>query len=293
MTAYSIIAVGIVSYLISKNIIRVFESYRFKVKRKEEALKNFNKELSFKVKEAIREAKEKDKALMHQSKLAQMGEMINMIAHQWRQPLCEISCIFMELQTASKFKKLEENFVVQEVKEANRLIDYMSKTIDDFRNFFKPDKKKENFSVATACKEALSLAHASLKNNQIKISLYIEKDLFISGYPSEYAQVVLNLILNAKDALIERKVNNPQIEIIVDVVKNFSLVSVSDNAGGVEEQYLQRVFEPYFSTKSTNGTGLGLYMSKMIIEDNMHGTLLVKNGKDGAVFVIRIEEDAR
>ena len=135
-----------------------------------------------------------------------MGEMISMIAHQWRQPLCEISGIFMEMETAAKFDKADKKFILAESKDGTRLISYMSKTIDDFRDFFKPAKIKELFSLTHACEEAITLTSASLKHRNIHLDLHVKKDLVVSGYASEFAQVILNLILNAKDSLIEKDI---------------------------------------------------------------------------------------
>ena len=289
LTALSLmIFLGVMSLIISKNIVSVFTSYREKVSKKEQALKEFNKMLTTKIKEALKEAKQKDQALLHQSRLAQMGEMISMIAHQWRQPLCEISGIFMEMETAAKFDKADKGFVQKESKKGDKIISYMSKTIDDFRDFFKPAKTKEIFSLKRACEEAMSLADASVKSRNIHLELYIKKDIKVSGYASEFAQVILNLILNAKDVLIEREIVNPKISIKVDIEDEKAFVEVCDNGGGIDKSILEKVFEPYFSTKKSAGTGLGLYMSKMIIEENMSGKLFVKNTQEGATFCIKI-----
>jgi len=278
------IVLGVVSYFISRYIAQIFTSYREKVYKKEQALKEFNKMLTSRINEALKEAKEKDQALLHQSRLAQMGEMISMIAHQWRQPLCEISGIFMEMETAAKFDKADKKFIKNEVQDGNKIVSYMSKTIDDFRDFFKPAKTKEKFSLTGACEEAITLASASLKNRDIKLSLHVDKDIYVSGYASEFAQVILNLILNAKDVLIERAIEKPQITIVIEKGE----VIVSDNGGGIDDEIIDRVFEPYFSTKKTTGTGLGLYMSKMIIQENMSGKISVTNSDSGAKFCIKI-----
>jgi len=289
LTALSLmILLGGVSFIISQNIVSVFTSYSQKVSKKEQALKEFNKMLSIRVKEALREAKQKDQALLHQSRLAQMGEMISMIAHQWRQPLSAISGIFMEMETAAKFGKADKNFIQKESQKGDKIISYMSKTIDDFRDFFKPAKTKELFSLKRACEEAMSLADASVKSRNIALNLYADEDKQVVGYASEFAQVILNLILNAKDVLIERSIENPEISIKIYNENEKSIVSVSDNAGGVDKSIIDKVFEPYFSTKKKAGTGLGLYMSKMIIEEKIGGKLYVKNSKKGAMFCIKI-----
>jgi len=289
LTALSLMLVlGVVSYFISKYIAKIFTEYREKVDKKEQALKEFNQMLKSRIHEALRDAKRKDQALLHKSRLAQMGEMISMIAHQWRQPLCEISGIFMEMETAAKFDKADKDFIQNESKKGDKIISYMSKTIDDFRDFFKPAKIKEDFSLKRACEEAITLSSASLKNRDIQLSLDTKQDLHVSGYASEFAQVILNLILNARDVLIERDIKNPKIRIKIETIEESMFVIVSDNGGGIDAKIIEKVFEPYFSTKKSTGTGLGLYMSKMIIEENMSGELSVKNTKEGAVFCIKI-----
>jgi len=289
LTALSLMFVlGIVSYFMSRYIVQIFTQYRQKVDKKEQTLKEFNSMLQSKIDTALKEAKKKDRALLQQSRLAQMGEMISMIAHQWRQPLCEISGIFMEMETAAKYDKVDTKFVQNSSKDGTKIINYMSKTIDDFRDFFKPAKTKEVFSLTQACKEAITLASASLKNKNIMLDLDAKEDLHVKGYASEFAQVILNLILNAKDVLIERNIENPHIFIKIKKNTTHTLVSVSDNAGGIAEHILQKVFDPYFSTKKASGTGLGLYMSKMIIEENMNSKIAVTNDEKGALFCIKI-----
>ncbi len=282
------VILGLVSYFISRHTVEIFTEYREKVSKKEQALKEFNKQLTSRVDKALKEAKAKDQALLQQSRLAQMGEMISMIAHQWRQPLCEISGIFMEMESAVKFNKADKEFIKEGSTEGSRIISYMSKTIDDFRDFFKPAKRKELFSIKRACEEAITLSEASLKSRNIILSLHVNSDSNIEGYSSEFAQVILNLILNAKDALKSRDIDNPHITIEISKDSKNSTIKVSDNAKGIELDIILRVFEPYFSTKKRSGAGLGLYMSKMIIEDNMGGKLSVENSDGGAVFCIEI-----
>ncbi len=289
LTTLSLVLVlGIVSYFISHYIAQIFTSYRKKVDKKEQALKDFNRMLKSKIDTALIEAKKKDQALLYKSRLAQMGEMISMIAHQWRQPLSEISGIFMEMETAIKFNKADSKFIKQEVQRGDIIIGYMSKTIDDFRDFFKPAKTKEIFSLKRACEEATILASATLQSRSIELKLDVIEDPKVSGYASEFAQVVLNLILNAKDVLIERGIKEPKITIEINIQETKPLVCVSDNGGGIDLDIIEQVFEPYFSTKKGSGTGLGLYISKIIIEENMGGKLFVENYNEGARFCIKI-----
>jgi len=282
--------IGLISFMMSKKITEVFQQYQDNVKRKEFLLEDLNKNLEKKVEIGIVEVQKKDKAMLHQSRLARMGTMLSMIAHQWRQPLSEVSGILMELETANKFNKVNDKMIKDAVLESNKLIQFMSYTIDDFRNFFKPDKKKVNFYIEDSCIEAISLISASIKSYDIKLQYNIRMNYEIYGYKREFAQVLLNLMSNAKDILNLRKIKNPRIDLDVDFKDGYAIVSVKDNANGVEKEYLDLIFEPYFTTKSSaQGTGLGLYMSKMIIEKNMDGELSVENKDGGAIFTIKIK----
>jgi C4-dicarboxylate-specific signal transduction histidine kinase len=166
---------------------------------------------------------------------------------------------------------------------------FMSNTIDDFSNFFRSDKHRCNFNVNRAVKSALVLVGASLKNSDIKVDLATEERITACGYRNEYAQVLLNVISNARDVLLERKVCEPTIRIRIRGEEGRSVVTISDNAGGIPEDILLRIFDPYFSTKEAGkGTGIGLYMSKVIIEHNMGGSLTVCNTGHGAEFRIEI-----
>ncbi|MGE4444879.1 MAG: cache domain-containing protein [Candidatus Altimarinota bacterium] len=285
-----ILFIGIISFFMSKKITEVFQRYQENVKKKELLLEDINKNLELKVQKAIEEVKKKDRAMLHQSRLARMGTMLSMIAHQWRQPLSEVAGILMELETASKFKKVDDEMIQTSVKESNKLIQFMSYTIDDFKNFFKPDKKKVYFYIEDSCYEAISLISASIKNYNITLNKKIKCNCEIYGYKREFAQVLLNLMSNSKDALIQRNIENPTIDLEIDYKDGYSIFIIKDNAGGVEKEYMDLIFEPYFTTKeSLKGTGLGLYMSKMIIEKNMGGELSFENGKDGAIFKVKIK----
>jgi len=284
-----IVLIGLLSFVISRKINAVFASYQERVGRKEQLLQELNTNLEHKIEEALRETQEQERAMLHQSRFARVGVMLSMIAHQWRQPLSELSAVLMELETASRFGKAHQEEIVEAVADSNRLIHFMSHTIDDFRNFFKPDKTRVDFSLSRACDEAISLASAAIKNSNIVLTKKVLADKTVNGYEREFAQVILNLITNAKDVLNLRKVHQPSIEITLKDNDGSILVMVEDNAGGVPPEEMEHIFEPYYTTKSsTKGTGLGLYISKMIIENNMEGELTVKNSEKGAVFTIRI-----
>lgn len=230
--------------------------------------------------------------LMQQSKLATMGEMIGHIAHQWRQPLAQLGGIFMNLESAYDFKELNQKYLHEKIDHGNELIKYMSTTIEDFRNFFVPEKDKEVFNIRDFVKNAINIIQASLTYNHIEINIKQEdKKLQLKGYPSEFSQVILNLLVNAQDALISTKTKEPKITIKIKEQNDRVYVQIEDNAGGIPNHYLEKVFDIYFTTKPKDkGTGLGLYMAKLIIETKFNGKINVKNKEKGAKFTIIINK---
>lgn len=275
-------------YLLIRYIVKdSIEKYKDEVQEKENKIHNIYAEFSHKFERSLEEAKKKDKAILAQSRLARLGTMIAMIAHQWRQPLTELSGILMELETATRFKKVNEKHILKSLEKSDTLIEYMSNTIDDFRNFYKPDKQKSNFYISSGCQKAISLSNAALKEASIKLIVDIKDDRELYSYEREFSQVIVNLITNAKDALIEKSIQSPTIKIVLENENSNISIRVEDNGGGVNEQYIDLIFDPYFSTKeASKGSGLGLYISKLIIEQNMNGELKVENNNNGAVFKI-------
>jgi len=277
------------TFLMTSIISEVITKYKKQVENKEKTLQKLNDTLSSKVATGIQEGKYKDKAILEQAKLARMGTMISMVAHQWRQPLSVLSGILMELETATRFKVVTPEHILKSVDKSDKMIEFMSNTIDDFRNFYKPDKQKENFSILSSCKKAINLVTATLEDAKIELILNVKTQREIYGYPTEYSQVILNLISNARDVLVENKIKNPQIILTLKERGSLSIVEVKDNAGGIKEENLDLIFDPYFTTKDpSKGTGLGLYISKLIIERNMGGELSVQNDENGAVFMIKV-----
>ena len=248
--------------------------------------------LEFKIQEEINKRLEQEQILIQQSKLASIGEMIGNIAHQWRQPLAQISAIHMNMKVTYDFDKFTKEYMESKIKEANKLTAYMSQTISDFQNFFKPQGEKEVFSIEKACRDAYFILESSLKAHGIEVIFHITQDVTINGYKTEYSQVILNLLSNAKDILIERQIKNPKIELEIKDGNHFALVKIKDNAGGVDTSIIDKIFEPYFTTRhQTQGTGIGLYMSKNIIERNMHGYINVVNVEDGALFTVKVDKE--
>jgi len=247
----------------------------------------FSFALGYMLKVLVKEKNEKEKLLIHQSKLASMGEMINNIAHQWRQPLTHLGFINMNLQLAYEDNPIDKKYLNEKIEESNAQLDFMSKTIDNFRDFYKTNKQKEFFYISNAVKKALDIMEPIFENNKIDFEFKVVKDKQINAYENEYSQVILNILTNAKDAIISRNIKNPKIKIEINIKNNLSITSIFDNAGGIEEKYLNFIFEPYFTTKQT-GSGIGLYMSKMIIESHFKGNILVTNKQNGVAFSIEV-----
>ena len=289
ITGIILFFLALFTLLMSSIINNIVKKYIDKVEAKEEKLQNINKTLETKVSKAIEETELKNRLLLQQSKLAMLGSMISMIAHQWRQPLTELSGVLMELELATKLKKIDESHILGSIKRSNHVLDFMSNTIEDFRNFYKPDKTKEYFWISEACQRALNIANATLENLGILLNFKVKRDVKVLGYPREYSQVILSIITNAKETIVSRGIKNPSIEVIVDEDNSKSIVFVKDNAKGIKKEHIDFIFDPYFSTKEyAKGTGLGLYISKVIIEKNMHGKLSAYNENTGAVFKIEI-----
>ena len=234
----------------------------------------------------ITDEKDKDSKILEQSRYAAMGEMIGNIAHQWRQPLSQVSGLFFDIESAYDYKELDKQYLHNRVDEANNLIEYMSKTIDDFRNFFNPNTTQETFLIKDAVWGANNIIKSTLAFHSINLIIEINENTKITGYKNEYSQAVLNIISNAKDILIERKIKNPCIKVSMDSTHKKLLIE--DNAGGIDKTIIEKIFDPYFTTKYEYGTGIGLYMTKLIIESKMNGSINVKNSKQGAVFTIEI-----
>lgn len=258
---------------------------------KSNELSELNKNLDSKVKYEINKRRKQEQMLLHQSRLAAMGEMVGNIAHQWRQPLNALSIIIQNIQLSYKIDKLTDDFMKKSVDDSLDLTLMMSKTIDDFRNFFEPTKNKTSISLNDIVYECVKIIGNSYENKNI--TLNIEKNLLSNIYihKNELIQVILNLLNNAKDALNENNIKNPCVNINFFEDESTQSIHISDNAGGIPEEIINKIFEPYFSTKTKkNGTGLGLYICKSIIEKYSNGKLIVTNEKDGALFKIILEK---
>ena len=246
--------------------------------------------------ETIRKEVEKNKEqqlfMLQQNRLAQMGELISMIAHQWRQPLNNLSLINQIVANKFQKGKLDDNVMEYFKENSKKQIDLMSNTTNEFRNFFKNEDEKYEFSIVQVISNSIEMTEPVFKKFNILIEFNPEKTYLAYGYSNSLMQVILNIMNNAKDALIEKNIENKKIniDIVEDEEENELIISIEDNAGGIDEEIMDKVFDPYFSTKQAkNGTGLGLYMSKMIVEEQMDWKLKVSNTNKGAKFYIVIK----
>ena len=233
--------------------------------------------LSYKFKLIENEQKIQQSLLLQQSRLASMGEMISIIAHQWRQPLNFLSYSLMHIKQNCKNDKAS----LQTIKEANDQLQYMSQTIENFRNFYNPSKEKSFFSIKSSCQNILKIVKPTLKPLGIKIELEVKEDFEFFANSNELEQVVLNIINNAKDVLLERKISDAKIKVIVEKSK----ITIWDNAGGVALENRDKIFEPYFTTKEKSD-GIGLYIAKTIIENEMGARLFLELDEVGSLFII-------
>ncbi|PRM99204.1 ABC transporter substrate-binding protein [Aliarcobacter cryaerophilus] len=258
-------------------IIKLNKRLKNLVNIKTNRLKIMNKKLATRIKKELDKHQEKDRILAQQQKMVAMGQMIENIAHQWRQPLSVISTSASGLKLKKQLNILEDEELIKSIEQIVDTVKYLSDTIDDFRYFFKPQKDKTKFSLVKNIEKSLSFLEATLKENLIKVEFDYE-DIDIIAYETELMQVFINIISNSKDAFIEKKIKDRVIFISIKNFPNRILIEIKDNAGGVEDDILDKVFEPYFTTKHQySGTGIGLYMSNQIIKTHLNGDIFMKN----------------
>ncbi len=272
----------------TRELTLTIEKLETEIKARQEA----EKELKIEVEARLRTAEElraKEQVLMMQSRQAAMGEMIGNIAHQWRQPLNTLGLMIQTLPIMQEMGELDGQVVENTAQKAMKLIRHMSRTVDDFRNYFRPEKEKVRFFASETVARTTELVAESFKDSGITIEIHTEDDSIINGYPNEFSQALLNILMNARDAHLEREMCEPKVIIKIGKSSEKTLVSISDNAGGIPEEIIGKIFDPYFTTKDPDrGTGVGLFMSKSIIEKNMGGRITVRNTDDGAEFRIEV-----
>ncbi len=258
------------------------------LKAKQNEIEELNSNLEKRVEEELEKSRQKDLVMIHQSRLAAMGEMIGLIAHQWRQPLNALHLLLFNIKEFYKENRLDEKALDNFISTGVKLTSQMTSTIDDFRAFYRPNKKKELFSINDVIRDSVSLLDASFKYVNISVILSEESQLNAFGFPNEFSQVVLNILGNAKDAILDSG-SHGKIKIDISRITSMGVIKISDNGGGIPDDILNVIFEPYFTTKEQGrGTGVGLYMSKMIIERHMDGHIDVKNVDGGAEFQVTV-----
>jgi len=241
----------------------------------------------------ITERVQQKQFLIQQSKLAEMGDMIAAIAHQWNEPLVELSALVQDIQTSYLLNELKDMEVKDFVNDSMIQIKYMSRTLSDFRNFLKPSTKKKLFSISKALTEINEIIGKQVFYSNIQMSFNYKnenEELLIYGYENEFKQVLLNLINNAKNKIVEKDFDyskKAKIDINIQRTSTHNIIEIADDGGKIDESIINSIFEPYFSTKP-NGTGIGLYMAKVIIEDKMRGTITVKNDDNNVIFTIKL-----
>lgn len=262
---------------------------RRKRRQADEKLEQRHKTLEVRVNEMVADLRQKDQTLIRQNRLAAMGEMVSHIAHQWRQPLNNIALIIQNLKIQFNSGMLTREEMDSDIYEAMEILLHMSQTIDDFRNFFGEEKEKQEFFISKAVKRAMALVAPTLNNNNIRVEIETAADAVVNGFQNEYAQVLLNIVSNSREAAIERNISHPRIIIRIAREDEHSVLYIRDNCGGIADDVISRIFDPYFTTRGPDkGTGIGLYMSKVIIEQNMAGHLSARNVAGGVEFRIDV-----
>ena len=239
--------------------------------------------------QAVEELRKKDEILMQQSRQAALGEMIGNIAHQWRQPLNAVGLLVQDIALCYEYDNFSKDYLDSSTNKIMKLVLHMSQTIDDFRNFFTPEKEKVRFDLGKTVVKTLALVEGNLSDKGIRIHTSVQDAPILTGYPNEFSQVLLNILNNAIDAFSGRTIDDPFVSVRICTENGRAVVTIADNAGGIPEEIIDRIFEPYFTTKEQGkGTGIGLYMSKNIVEKTMNGSLTVQNTPLGAEFRIEV-----
>lgn len=256
-------------------------------------ISELNTDLTQRVEVELQANRKKDRIMYQQARLATMGEMIGNIAHQWRQPLNILALIMQEFYISSQLGTLSQEKLEKEYARANSVLQYMSDTIDDFRTFFQHNSEKEHFSVYESINSVMTLLAKGLEHNNIAIDLIIEDDITVYGHSNEFVQVLINIINNAREAIItQHKRGMIRIDAYTD--RSNVHINIQDNGGGIDKKDIEQIFEPYFTTKhQAQGTGLGLYMSYQIIVNNMGGSIYAKNREEGTCFYISLPKDVQ
>ncbi len=255
-------------------------------------LTKLNNLLEERIEQELEKNKHHQKIMILQSRHAQMGEILSMISHQWRHPLNNLSLIIQNAIFKYGVNKLDDNAISKLDVDSSAQIRQMSNTVKEFRNFFRPDNVSVRYDINRSIVDAISIVKPMLASENIELDTETKDNLFVVGFPTELGQAIVNILTNSKDALVEKNINNKLIKLSLTLVHNDVNITIEDNGGGVAKEIFDKIFDPYFSTKiEKNGTGLGLYMTKIIVEDHMHGKLSVSNCNKGFIVQIVIPHD--
>ncbi len=274
-----------------KRIMHYNAQLQKEVEKQTKQYKLLNNHLQERVAQEVAKQTEQEQMLLMQCRMASIGQMMAAIAHQWRQPLMNINAILLNIDRAIENQPLDQRYLHTKIDEIASITTHMSQTIEDFRNLFNPKQEKITFFLHESIDEVIMLLKNNLKT--INMQFHAHKDpLLLYGYKGEMIQVLIILLSNAIEILFTRNIRNKKITIKIGKKENNAFIIIKDNAGGISENILKKIFDPYFTTKQqTGGTGLGLYIAKIIVEHNFNGTLIAKNSQKGANFIIKIPLD--
>ena len=257
--------------------------------KKQAEIEARNNNLEAEIASQVEENRSKDQMMYQQARLASMGEMIGNIAHQWRQPLNILALVMQDLYISGQLGNLTDEKLETEYEKANNVLQYMSQTIDDFRNFFKHEGENANFSLKSTIESVYSLVSPNFKHNHVAFHMDMQEEIEVVGNKNEFIQVIINILNNAQDAIKTNNTKGGEVHVAIMKLKDKARIVISDNGGGMSKSIIDKIFDPYFTTKhQTQGTGLGLYMSKQIIETSMTGHLMAENITNGARFIIEL-----
>lgn len=252
-------------------------------------IQGLNNDLELKIEEELEKNRQKDLLLFEQAKLASMGEMIGNIAHQWRQPLNIISLLFQKVYFSHRSNSLSSDDMESILNQAMDTISHMSQTIDDFRGHFEPNKEKAYYDLSWVVDNTVSLLEPSFNAQGISIETSKQESIRLFGFADDLKQVLLNILNNAKDAIVSNKIQGGKIAIKTKLISDSQevFIKIDDNGGGINEAYINKIFEPYFTTKhKSQGTGIGLYMSRRIVEERLNGSISASSSKENSSFGI-------
>lgn len=294
---FTILTTSIRAYFHLKELEDLKNNLEIKIQERTRELAELNATLEQRVVDEIEKRKEQEQLLIQQQKMASMGEMIGIIAHQWKQPLTIISLEAHSLKETFLHNSFKQDEVIESAKTILNQANFMSELIDNVRKFMVPSKKKEIFDIKSTIESVISLCSPLFKKLQIEVlkeckNIDCNESLLIYGYQNELKHAILNIVINAKDAIVQKMEKtsfSAFIKFEIEADDNSILLGISDNGGGIKEEHLDKIFKQDFSTKGDKGTGIGLFMTKAIIEKNMDGNIRVNNTNDGVRFLIKLK----